>query len=117
MAAIVVLGAADSSATYQAGARPGLAWTERIEPEPGPEPELSRAGVRSFREPAASSASARRPPRRAAPPAGPEGGGAPAAPPSTARPPHPLLLPASLLATCQLRSKAEVGTLAAEKGS
>lgn len=43
------------------------------------------------------------PPRRAAQPASPEGGGAPAAPPSFSRPPAPLLLSASLWATCQLQ--------------
>lgn len=81
-----------AGATYPAGARPGRAGAERVDPEPEPE-----RGGRPL------SPSARRfLCGRAAPPAGPEGGGAPAAPPSSARPPRPLLLPASIPATCQL---------------
>lgn len=79
---MVAAAVGDAGATYPAGARPGRAGAERVEPEPEPELPLR--------------------PRRAAPPAGPEGGGAPAAPPSSARPPRPLLLPASIPATCQL---------------
>lgn len=91
-AAMVAVAVGDPSATYRAGARPGRAGAERVEPEPEPE-----RGGRPL------SPSARRLLcGRAAPPAGPEGGGAPAAPPSSARPPRPLLLPASIPATCQL---------------
>ena len=51
------------------------------------------------------------------PPAGPEGGGAPAAPPSSARPPHPLLLPACIPATCQLGGSSGAGKAAAGTSS